>query len=205
METESFKTLLHAGSESDLLSTCLHDASTPFVFSPRPDSWEEFRMSLKSSLGVDGNDIRIIGSGRFGFSMKPGRNFKAFNDQSDIDVVIVNAHLFDSLWQALLEAAYPRGNIHSTAGGWLKDRRNELYTGWITPLEINLNPKFFGSRAKAVAQTRLKWFDALKNAAQIPPRRHEDINSRLYRTWRHAELYHLSSLSALRQDTLKAK
>ena len=31
-------------------------------------------------------------------------------------------------------------------------------------------------------------------------RRHEDITGRLYRTWEHAELYHLHSLASLRKS-----
>jgi len=132
--------------------------------------------------------------------MKPGRNLKSFSDTSDIDVVIVNNELFDRLWIALLEAAYPREWIPQRLGGWLRARRKELYTGWLTPLEIKLDIEIFGPKAKPVLDFNAQWFNALKQASRHPPRRHEDVTGRLYRTWRHAELYHLNSLSALRRE-----
>ncbi len=131
--------------------------------------------------------------------MKPGYNLKSFSDTSDIDVVIVNANLFDQLWVALLDAAYPRPPVTNVLGGWLQTRRNELYTGWLTPLEIKLDRKIFGVKAEPVLDFNTQWFNTLKQASRHPPRRHENITGRLYRTWRHAELYHLNSLVTLRR------
>ncbi|MFZ0638477.1 MAG: hypothetical protein WAN33_07415 [Candidatus Acidiferrales bacterium] len=132
--------------------------------------------------------------------MKPGSNLRAFKDTSDIDVAIVNSILFDELWIYILEAAYPRPPVSQRFSGWLEIRRNELYTGWLTPLDIKLDMTILGIRAKPVLDFRLRWFNALKEASQHPPRRHEDITGRLYRTWRHAELYHLHNLAVLRKN-----
>ena len=200
MTSEEFRDLLPQQTDIQLLDPCLRDDQTPYVFQPRPTAWDTFRNELVSKLSISRNDVRVIGSGRFGFSMKPGNNFKRFADTSDIDVVIVNAVLFDQLWLALLEAAYPRPPITEMprVGGWLRKRRYELYTGWLTPLEIKLDSKIFGAKAKPVLEFNARWFNALKQASRHPPRRHADISGRLYRTWEHAELYHLNSLAALR-------
>lgn len=156
---------------------------------------------MKSSLAwaFTKADIRVVGSGRFGFSTQPGSNLRSFRDTSDIDVIIVNNGLFDQLWLALLNAAYPRPPITDRFGGWLRARRNEVYTGWLTPVEIHLDAKIVGTRAQPVLEFRTRWFNALKQASRYPPRRHENITGRLYRTWRHAELYHLYSLGELRK------
>jgi hypothetical protein len=151
-------------------------------------------------LGASRDDIRVVGSGRFGFSLKPGGNLKRFADTSDIDVVVVSASLFDELWMALLEAAYPRPPITERLGGWLGRRRSEVYTGWLTPLAIRLDRRIVGSKATPVLDFNFRWFKTLKEASELPLRRHEDISGRLYRTWNHAELYHLSSLAALRSS-----
>jgi len=199
MTHEEFRDLLRQRSDLQLLDPCLRDEATPYVFEPKPVAWDTFREELVSRLGVSRGDIRVVGSGRFGFSMKPGRGLKSFGDTSDIDVVVVNAGLFDQLWVALLHAAYPRPPIIDKFGGWLQARRNEVYTGWLTPREIRLDIKIFGLKAKPVLDFRTLWFNALKQASRHPPRRHEDITGRLYRTWRHAELYHLYSLAELRK------
>lgn len=199
MKPDEFRDLLEQQAEGQLLGLCLRDDLIPYVFEPKPEAWDTFRDELVSRLGVARADIRVVGSGRLGFSMKPGRNLKSFGDRSDIDIVFVNATLFDRLWLALLDAAYPRPPITRKTCGWLETRRNELYTGWLTPLEIRLDHKIFGSKAKPVLDFNTQWFNALKTASRHPPRRHEDITGRLYRTWRHAELYHLNSLASLRK------
>jgi hypothetical protein len=200
MTPEEFRLLLEQHTDAHLLGPCLHDEATPFVFEPKPEAWNTFRDELVARLGIARSEVRIVGSGRFGFSTKPGHNLRSFRDTSDIDVVIVNASLFDQLWLSILEAAYPRPPISQKIGGWLETRRNELYTGWLTPLEVRLDLKIFGAKAKPVLDFNVRWFDALKQVSQYPPRRHEDITGRLYRTWRYAELYHLHSIAALRKN-----
>jgi hypothetical protein len=200
MTPEAFSELLRTQTDAQILSTCLHDHAVPFAFSQKPATWDAFRDELVSGLNITRDEVRIIGSGRFGFSLRPGRNLHPFNDKSDIDVVIVNPGLFDELWKALLRAAYPRDEIITQIGGWLKKRRNELYTGWITPLDIKLDTTIFGTKARPVVQFNAQWFDTLKKASKHPPRRHEEVNGRLYRTWEHAELYHMHSIGALKRS-----
>lgn len=200
MNAEDFRVLAQEKTDVQLLETCLHDAVTPYVFEPNPPMWNTFREEIVSQLGVLQADIRIVGSGRLGFSMKPGNNLARFTDTSDIDVVIVNSDIFDELWISLLNAAYPRPPMIQVLGGWLKDRRDEVYTGWITPLKIHLDIRILGNKARPVIDFKTRWFNALKLASRHSPRRHEDITGRLYRSWQHAELYHLNSLAGLRKS-----
>lgn len=201
MTTEEFRDLLQARSDSQLLDPCLRDDQAPYVFEPKPEAWDTFRDELSSRLDVSRTDVRVVGSGRFGFSMKPGLNLRSFRDTSDINVIIVNEDLFDELWLALLGAAYPRSGpiMQEKFGGWLRKRKNEVYTGWLTPLKVRLDSTIFGSRARPVLEFTARWFNAFKEVSRHPPRRYEDISGRLYRTWRHAELYHLHSLATLRK------
>lgn len=200
MNADDFRALTGKKTDKELLHTCLQDDITPYVFEPKPMAWDTFRDEIASQLKVSHGDIRVVGSGRLGFSLKPFNNLARFTDKSDIDVVIVNSDAFDDLWLSLLNAAYPRSPVTEKLGGWLQKRRNEVYTGWISPLEIHLDIKIFGIKAKPVLDLRSRWFNALKQASRYPPRRHEDVNGRLYRTWRHAELYHLGSLAELRKS-----
>jgi hypothetical protein len=123
-----------------------------------------------------------------------------FRDDSDIDVLIVSQTLFDDFWIALLAAAYLRGNVAEDLAGWLRKRRNEVYTGYITPTEIKLDATIYGARARPILDLRTKWFTALNEASEFPIRGYEAINGRLYRTWQHAKLYHLNSIASLRHS-----
>jgi len=200
MDTAEFLELVQQRTDVELLEPCLRDDGTPYVFEPQPAAWDLFRDELVAGLGVARADIRVVGSGRLGFSMKPGYALRTFRDTSDIDVVVVNPEAFDRLWLALLAAAYPRPPNTELVGGWLKKRTSELCTGWLTPLKIRLDSSIFGAKAKTVLEVNARWFTTLKKASRHPPRRHEDITGRLYRSWEHAELYHLHSLAALRKS-----
>ena len=175
MTTEEFRDLLQQQSDPQLLSPCLHDDRTPYVFEPQPAAWDTFRDELVSGLAVSRPDIRVVGSARFGFSTKPGRNLREFSDTSDIDVVIVSPSLFDQLWLALLDAAYPRPPIAQKLGGWLQTRRNEVYTGWLTPMEIRLDFRIVETKGKARAR--------LQNS--VVQRTEESITTSSEKTRRH--------------------
>ena len=198
MTRDEFRPLLQQHIDANLLNVCLNDAATPYVFDTDEGAWNAFRDEFVHRIGVARDDIRVIGSGRFGFSMKPGNNLRSFADTSDVDVVVVSSDFFDRAWLALLEAAYPRDITSHLLGGWLQKGRNELYTGWLTPMAIKLDIRIFGVKAKPILTLKGQWFEALKRASQHPVKGFETLNGRVYRTWRHAELYHLNSLEALR-------
>ena len=65
-------------------------------------AWDSFRDEIVAGLGVARADIRVVGSARSGFSLKPGLALRSFRDKSDIDVVVVNPSAFDRLWLARL-------------------------------------------------------------------------------------------------------
>jgi len=198
MSPNDFRKLIAERTDAELLGPCLREDQTPYVFEPRPNSWADFRAEVSGQLRVSPDGIRIVGSGRFGFSLRPHNNLKAYTEKSDIDVVVVDTVLFDSLWDGLLSAAYPGDETSPKLGGWLSARRREVYAGWLDPLEIKLDPKIWGPAADRVLNFSTDWFNIFQKASKHPPRRHETVTGRLYRTWRHADLYHLHSLATLR-------
>ena len=123
MIPDEFRQLIEERTDTELLGPCLHDDAMPYVFGPKPAAWDTFRDLLVSNFNVGRTDIRVVGSGRFGFSLKPGQNLKNFSDTSDIDVIVVHPALFDELWLALLRAAYPRFPLTIHLSGWLGRRR----------------------------------------------------------------------------------
>src|SRR5690606_36542276 len=152
-------------------------------------------------LGSASDRLRVVGSGRLGFSMKPMANLRLFSDTSDIDLLVVDEYKFDDLWEMLLSSAYPRPPIN--VSGWLRSRQKELYTGWLTPLDIRLDRRIYGPKVDPILSLVHTWFETLKVSSALVVKSHEKINARLYRTWRHAELYHAHSISALRKSIME--
>jgi hypothetical protein len=201
MTANEFREILLTESDKDrLLNRCLLDDEIPYVFDSDGRAWDSFRQEIAADLGIPISDIRVVGSSRLGFSLKPGRNLKAFHDRSDIDVLVVSSVLFDDLWFGLLDAVYPRPPATARSAGWLKARKDEIYTGWVTPVDIRLDFRIFGERVRPILNFKARWFNALKKAARYPLRRHKDVRGRLYRTLQHARLYHLNSLGELRRS-----
>ena len=186
--------------DADLLDLCLRSDEVPFICKDAA-GWAAFRQELSGAVdGLGVGDVRIVGSGRHGFSMNPKNKLRAFTEESDIDVVVVNDALFDAFWVSLLTAAYPRMNANVGVGGWKEYGRTELFAGWLTPTAVRMDWKIVGKRAAPLRKFKAAWFDALKLAARHSSQPHNDIQGRLYRTWRHAELYHLYSLAELRRS-----
>jgi hypothetical protein len=199
MTPEEFRNQIATLPDADVLRLCLRNDLLPYVFEAQPNEWANFRNRFSTVLNVAPDNVAIIGSGRFGFSLKPSKPLRPFSDTSDIDVVVVDANHFDALWANLLHAAYPREANVARLGGWLRDRRNEVYTGWLSPLKVRLDRTIFGTKAQPVLDFNTRWFNLLKEASRITTCRHQGITGRLYRTWQHAELYHLHSLQALKR------
>jgi hypothetical protein len=200
MQADEFRTMMAGAADADLLAACLLSEEKPFVCDDDA-KWASFRQALADGvLGLAPGDVRVVGSGRHGFSMRPRAHFKAFGDESDIDVVVVNEAIFDQLWIALLVAAYPRLAANREIGNWDVPGRAELFAGWLTPTSIHMDWSIVGARGTPLSQFKARWFNALKVAAGHSTKPHNDITGRLYRTWRHAELYHLFSIAQLRRS-----
>lgn len=187
-----------ADADAELLDLVLRSELTPFVFAGNDTAWAEFRNEIALGLGADPATIRVVGSGRLGFSLKPSNNLRGFQDTSDIDVVVVNPNLFDDLWLRVLNAAYPRPPNQGDQAQ--RDRQRELYTGWLSPMALRFDTRLGGERVRPALDFKTSWFNVFKDASRHVIRRHEDVAARLYRTWEHANLYHLDSVRALRRS-----
>jgi len=100
--------------KKDLLSLPAEDVvksylfkGEPYVFRDQPASLNLMRRHLSLHLKVAENCIVIVGSAQTGFSLAPDSFPRAFHPGSDIDVVVVDATLFDRLWKDILRWHYP--------------------------------------------------------------------------------------------------
>lgn len=79
------------------------------------ESWyhhyDEFRLYVSKKLDVHYNDIAIAGSGKLGFSINPEKNFKKFDENSDIDIIIISQELFYSFWKEYFNDSYSATGI----------------------------------------------------------------------------------------------
>tara|TARA_R110002074_G_scaffold396334_1_gene585636 strand:+ start:1943 stop:2461 length:519 start_codon:yes stop_codon:yes gene_type:complete len=79
--------------------------------------YQYFRDTISAKLGLSAEDVALVGSSKYGFSLnpKPTKTYQPFHEESDLDVVIVGEDLFERTWGAFREAYY---NGYS----WIKAR-----------------------------------------------------------------------------------
>tara|TARA_R110000737_G_scaffold314184_1_gene323895 strand:- start:17773 stop:18387 length:615 start_codon:yes stop_codon:yes gene_type:complete len=71
-------------------------------------SYLELKVEISNTLGTSPDNVAIVGSGKFGFSMNPTKKelLKCFNSHSDVDIVIACPKVFESIWKSLRQSYY---------------------------------------------------------------------------------------------------
>jgi len=174
---------------------------TPYVFRDDPAALEHLIAHLTAELPVGEDDIRIIGSARIGFSLDPTNFPRPFGSGSDLDIVVVNADLFDLVWYTMLKWHYPRriGSLPSTERRWSTTRRKELYWGWFRPEAIRYSGLSRLAMLAPVQELSTQWFNAFQSLSVYPELAPYQASGRLYRSWEHVLMYHVDGLRQLRE------
>lgn len=71
----------------------------PAIFNNDKEEYLRIKALIAKGLGVDICSVVFVGSGCTGFSLNPEKDFKEFDDQSDIDIAIVSHHHFNVAWR----------------------------------------------------------------------------------------------------------
>lgn len=133
MDIEDFKALLLQETPERIVSYFL---TTDDIAACPKVNYSKF-CEAASKQFQDVEDVRIMGSGNWGFSLNPDKNFRPFNDESDIDTVIISSREFENTWSEL--RTYHRNKYYSLSHYQkqrLKRNGENVYSGFISPLWI---------------------------------------------------------------------
>jgi hypothetical protein len=194
-----FSILLNTSALGDVLRD--HVVSgRPYVFRDNPEQETLLRDHLERELNVQSKNIRVVGSGRIGFSMNPHNFPRRFSEASDIDVVIVDEEVFDLAWTTMLTWNYPRRHTMAVPDkNWRYERQRDLYWGWFNPDRIQYDGLSFPEDLIPLRDISARWFDAFQSLSLFKDFATRVVTGRLYRTWTHVLLYHLEGLRQLRE------
>lgn len=99
--------------------------------------YSEYKAHIQEVLGGDIDAVFIAGSGNWGFSLNPKKQYRTFCDASDIDLCIVSRALFDEIWSEI--RIFHRKNFyrisHSSRNALRRNGEN-VYSGFVSPLWI---------------------------------------------------------------------
>lgn len=174
----------------EFVETRLFDNHAWCFPSPSGDDYESARKLLGEVLKVPAQDIAVVGSGKYGFSLAPSKDFRPFQgddtqpNPSDLDLVVVSRSIFNATWHNLRRADY---NGAVDARRFFQEdifRRfvmvgtnEKLDTKYLSDLNILLNT------VRKRATTRLGIV--------------QEIKMRIYCSWSDAKSYHIWSLQKL--------
>lgn len=190
--TETLEVLQAALRKLDAASfTSLHVLDRlPHVFASR-EQYTAWRGVLARGLDVDPLCIVVVGSGAVGFSLSPreDKRFRAFHDESDIDVAVISPFHFEEAWRNIRAM---RGDASGVVKRlWRHHRSSLVFDGTIATDQI-LPHLSFGA----------KWTSALGRAALREPTRDRDVKARIYRDFESLRDYQRRNIESLRGELL---
>lgn len=167
--------------------------NVPFIFHDDRQHYLEIKSLLSKQLNVDSCSILFVGSSSVGFSLSPSKNFKKFDEKSDIDIAVISHYYFDVAWRTIRNIDYSHQTY--SVQKVIDDHRNRLiYWGTIaTDKIIGLLP--FGE----------KWLKAIESLKSDKLFEDRKISFRLYQDHEALRLYHMHNFSNNLQNTLGVK
>jgi len=191
LEIEKFKDNLKKNDASDIYKRFILGSDVWFF---RKDGikinehyviYDEFKVYLSKNLGIHTNDIAIVGSAKLGFSLAPDKDYRAFSETSDIDIVIVSSDIFRKSWTAFIELHkknYLRG---------YKEVCSSVFRRFVSLKEPDTRNIFFDEWSRKVEPCKKD----IQTLFSIP----NEINYRIYESWESVETYHCMGLIEMKK------
>jgi hypothetical protein len=164
----------------------------PHPFEGDAKKFALWRIELSKLIEVDASELVIIGSGAFGISLNPNKNFRAFDEKSDIDVAIVSEYFFNTAWRHLRNMG---SDIHSLPPAAKQSVHDHVtkYIYWGTVATDKILPYLpFGK----------KWGRALDRMAKHEVTYGRTIKARIYKDFDSLRAYQVNNLKGLRTKEL---
>lgn len=164
----------------------------PAVFAEDRLSFVAWKRALGEKIEVDPACITIVGSAATGASLNPTKNFKLFDETSDVDVAIVSPYHFTVGWRYLRMNSVRRLRVDArTKNAWDEHVSRYIYWGTLAT-----------DRLLGVLPFGLQWLTATTDMAQIPPTVGRQINLRIYADYDSLRAYHVHGVRNLRDSQI---
>lgn len=172
-----------------------------FCFRKQPQDYQVMRELLAEGIGLNPEDFTIVGSGKIGFSLDPKNPFTPYTVDKDIDVVVTSAPLFDRFWSNLIMWGYPLlGQMPTLDRNWFSTHKNDVFWGYVSPgLKLPRHPAQ-PELIRPIYDFYNKWQSAFLGLGRRRAFTRMSISGRLYRSWEHAEAYHVDGLRLIRSS-----
>lgn len=181
---------LRTSGHVDFVNTCLFDNFAWVCPTRSRAEYEDIRSGFSEIFGNSTTDIAIVGSGKYGYSLSPDKDFRPFQSNenephvSDIDLVVISRPIFNETWRHLRRAHY---------NGAVNARRyfqEDVFRRFITVGTDDTNDTMY-------LRDLAKLLDKVRKAATSKFGITQTVKLRVYCTWVDAKSYHVWSLQKL--------
>lgn len=154
----------------------------PAIFNGNFEQFVKVKLTIAKQLGIDSCSVVFVGSSCTGFSMNPTKNFKVFDEKSDIDIAIVSYYYFNVAWRWLRQqdATLLRGSVKKA---YTSHRNFYVFDGTIATDKI-LKFLPFGT----------VWKNVIDELKENPIFNGRDIHFRLYQDHKALVDYHVKNI-----------
>ena len=162
----------------------------PAIFDENRSLFVLWKRTLGEKIEVDPACITIVGSAATGASLNPSKNFKPFDESSDVDVAVISSYHFTVGWRYLRMNNSRRLRVDKrTQNAWDQHVSRYIYWGTIAT-----------DRLLGVLPFGLKWLEATSAMGRIPPTEGRSVNLRIYSDYDSLRSYHVQSVRNLRNS-----
>lgn len=194
MEREAIIEALKTGNVPRFIEEFLFDR-IPYIFANDRTLFVGWKRSLASALDVDPACLTLVGSAAVGLSLSPLKNFKPFDQNSDIDVAVVSAYHFTVGWRYLRTNGSRRMKVDErTKNAWDEHTTRLIYWGTLATDKL-LGVMPFGAQ----------WQNSQNTMRSVSPTNGRTINFRIYTDHEALRAYQRSSLNTLRDSLFEKR
>ncbi|MEK7661120.1 MAG: hypothetical protein AAB680_03670 [Pseudomonadota bacterium] len=154
------------------------------------DKYREFKLAISRIININPTGIAIVGSSKFGYSLAPNKRFREYNDESDLDLVIVSTQLFSETFKQLRNAYF--NGLRFVA----KRHSHNYFCGFIS-IKDEDRPEYQSTYLRETVLMLKEMKTKVSDIFEIENK----LNFRIYKTWDDAEKYHVFGTSQLKDST----
>lgn len=190
IDRRGLKDLILAKNPLDFCRSHLFDQEI-YIFEKHDDfgikgNYHALKCEIGNALDTSPNNVAIVGSAKFGFSMNPTKTelLKPFNQHSDIDIVIACPLVFERIWLNMRKSYYSNQNEVR------ENHANEIFSKFLV---VNDKIEYKSKHMREIVTL----LDEMKKNISRTFRIKQRINYRIYANWSDVEAYHEFGITLL--------
>ena len=211
---EKFKKLLCSIDNYTIIAKVFLLEGTPYVFNDSPMRYVVFREQVAERFGIGSQDVCIVGSAKLGFSPSSFNNKfgRPFNQDSDVDVVVISEKWFHSGSLEIFNHLNTKRSVEDRKKDHERSKKNEKIeiearTILIFQEAIRnfVNNNFNPSLLPDANMMKNDIFEKISSTSALflalkPQVFVSKIRCRFFKSWKAAELYYANSLRTVAKN-----